>query len=207
MPIEDEGTVTRPSLELESTKSSNVFEPRKAFVALAVAGAIRGRVLEIGCGSGENSLYLAKRGSEVWGIDMVRTAVKHAQNRANEYGLDANFVFASALELEKLGQTFDTVIDSGMFQVFGERDRQRFAAGLKEVLNIGGRFHVLCFAEQDAKSAEPCNIRMREIQACFTEGWRILKMEPSLYEDPEHDCTQAWLATIERLPDDDGTIS
>jgi 2-polyprenyl-3-methyl-5-hydroxy-6-metoxy-1,4-benzoquinol methylase len=54
----------------------DVGRPQPAFVALARAGAIRGRVLDVGCGTGEHVLMEAELGLDVIGVDMVRTAIE-----------------------------------------------------------------------------------------------------------------------------------
>src|SRR5512135_2650476 len=107
--------------------------PQPVFVALEESGAIRGSVLDAGCGTGENALYLAARGHEVWGIDYVPVAVERARAKARERGLDVHFQQANALEMDQLGRQFDTVIDCGLFHTFSEEGRPSYAAGLAGV--------------------------------------------------------------------------
>ncbi len=56
--------------------------PQPAIVKLAEAGQIRGSVLDVGCGTGENLLYLAARGHEAWGLDFVPVAIERAKAKA-----------------------------------------------------------------------------------------------------------------------------
>ncbi len=65
--------------------------PQPAFVGLEEAGAIHESVLDAGCGTGENALYLASRGHEVWGIDFVPVAIERAREKAKQRGLTAHF--------------------------------------------------------------------------------------------------------------------
>ena len=55
---------------------------------LAEAGEIKGSVLDVGCGTGENALYLASLDHEVWGIDFAPVAIEKAQTKAWERGLE-----------------------------------------------------------------------------------------------------------------------
>ena len=57
-----------------------------AFVGLEEAGEIRGSVLDAGCGTGENALYLASRGHEVWGLDFIPVAIEGAKRRRRSGG-------------------------------------------------------------------------------------------------------------------------
>ena len=53
--------------------------PQPAIVKLAEAGQIRGSVLDVGCGTGENVLYLAAKGHETWGLDFVPGVIDHSE--------------------------------------------------------------------------------------------------------------------------------
>ena len=68
----------------------DIGEPQPEIVRLAESGAIEGKVLDIGCGTGENALYLAERGHEVWGIDFIATAIERARDKAQQRGLLSN---------------------------------------------------------------------------------------------------------------------
>jgi 2-polyprenyl-3-methyl-5-hydroxy-6-metoxy-1,4-benzoquinol methylase len=59
----------------------DIGRPQKEFIRLAEDGEISGRVLDVGCGTGENALYLAHLGFEVWGIDGAPSAIKKQKRR------------------------------------------------------------------------------------------------------------------------------
>src|SRR5215471_1883797 len=123
----------------------DIGRPQPAFVRLANEGRLIGRLLDAGCGTGENALLAASRGAEVTGIDVAPTAIARARAKASERGLTVRFEVADALDLGRLGLTADTVIDSGVFHVFGDDDRARYVASLAAVLRPGRRLlpHVL----------------------------------------------------------------
>src|SRR5271165_6795164 len=85
--------------------------PQPAIIRLAEAGQIRGNVLDVGCGTGENLLYLAARGHEAWGLDFVPLAIERAKAKAAQRAIEAHFLVGNSLELEQLGRQFDTVKD------------------------------------------------------------------------------------------------
>ena len=111
--------------------------PQPAIIKLAEAGQIRGSVLDVGCGTGENLLYLATRGHEAWGLDFVPVAIERAKAKAAQRGIDAHFIVGNALELKKLGRKFDTVIDCGLFHTFADEERPVFVKGLATCLGMG----------------------------------------------------------------------
>lgn len=100
-----------------------IGRPQKAL--LDVADRITGSVLDCGCGSGENALFLAGRGQKVTGIDFLAEPVKWARQKVDERGLAATFLVMDALALKALPEVFDSAIDSGLFHVFSDEDRRQ----------------------------------------------------------------------------------
>jgi ubiquinone/menaquinone biosynthesis C-methylase UbiE len=87
-------------------------------VGLASEGAFAGTVLDAGCGTGENALCVAAVGLSVLGVDLSESAVSRAREKAGARGIEADFIVADALHLEHLDQTFDTLLDCGLFHTF-----------------------------------------------------------------------------------------
>ena len=133
----------------------DIGRPQPAIVNLAEAGLVRGSVLDVGCGTGENLLFLAARGHEAWGIDFVPAAIERAKEKAKERGIDAHFLVGNALELEKLGRQFDTVIDCGLFHTFADEERPAFVRELAEILRSGGLLYILCFSDEQPGTEGP----------------------------------------------------
>ena len=178
----------------------DIGRPQKAFVDLADSGALTGRVLDIGCGTGEHTLMAAQHGLEATGIDAAPTAIAIAERKAAERRVNARFVTWDALELGKLGEQFDTVLDCGLFHVFSDEDRARYVDSLRAAIPHGGRYFVLCFSDSQPGDWGPRRIKREEIEASFADGWRIDSIEPSALEitiSPEG--ARAWLVSITRV--------
>ena len=178
----------------------DIGRPQSEIVRLAKQGGIKGRVLDVGCGTGENALYLAERGAEVvWGVDGAALAIEQAQTKATERELDARFLVGNALKLERLGTLFDTVLDSGMFHTFSDEERPRFERSLAAVLRPGGTFYMLCWSEQEPGSWGPRRVTQAEIRDTFGKGWIVRYIRESMYElTINGGGSRAWLAAIER---------
>ncbi|MGH3164307.1 MAG: methyltransferase domain-containing protein, partial [Trebonia sp.] len=108
----------------------DIGRPQPAFARLADEGRLTGRLLDAGCGTGENSLLAASHGADVTGIDVAPTAIARARAKAAERRLTARFEVADALDLGGVALTADTGIDSGVFHVFGDADRAQYVASL-----------------------------------------------------------------------------
>jgi SAM-dependent methyltransferase len=177
----------------------DVGRAQEEFVALADRGQIVPPVLDVGCGTGENILEMAERGFEAAGIDAAPRAIGKAIDKARERGLDVRFLVADALALATLGRRFRTVIDSGLFHVFDDEERAVFAASVADVLEPGGRYHLLCFSEHVPGEWGPRRVTQDEIRRTFDRGWRIAEIVETRFETTLPDgAVRAWRATIER---------
>jgi cyclopropane fatty-acyl-phospholipid synthase-like methyltransferase len=177
----------------------DIGRPQPAFLRLAETGALQGRVLDVGCGTGEHALMAAGLGMQATGIDSAPTAIESAKRKASERGIDARFVVWDARELPSLGERFDTVLDSGLFHVFDDEDRARFVESLGAVIPAGGRYYLLCFSERQPGQFGPRRVTQDEIRGSFAEGWRVDSIEPARMDvNIAPGVAQAWLATITR---------
>ncbi|WAM22758.1 MAG: methyltransferase domain-containing protein (plasmid) [Candidatus Methanoperedens sp.] len=184
----------------EGTPPWDIGRPQKEFVRLAEEREISGRVLDVGSGTGENALYLASVGFEVWGIDAAQSAIKIAKEKAKERGIAVNLLVSDALKLQLLKNNFDTVIDSGLFHVFSDEERPIFAASLSSALYPGGKYFMLCFSEHEPGTYGPRRVTQAEIRAAFSKGWKINYIREAVLETTfGSEGVKAWLSSISRL--------
>ncbi|HEY4944571.1 MAG TPA: class I SAM-dependent methyltransferase [Candidatus Limnocylindrales bacterium] len=177
----------------------DIGRPQGALVRLAGSGLIVGSVLDAGCGTGENALYLAARGHRVLGVDVAAAAIERAAGKAADRGLPAEFLLADALDLAALDRTFDTVLDVGLFHTLDDAERLRYAASLGTVLGPGGRAFVLCWSDRNPFGRGPRRISPGEIRETFLDGWRVEAIDPEWLETRLPDGRiHAWLARIVR---------
>ena len=130
-------------------------------------------VLDAGCGTGENALFLAVSGHHVTGIDFVDEAIRMARRKAAERDLTVEFQVKDAMTLGDWDKRFATVIDSGLFHVFSDEDRVRYVAGLTHVTEPGGRLLLLCFSDEEPGTHGPRRVTQREIRAAFENSWTV----------------------------------
>jgi SAM-dependent methyltransferase len=169
-------------------------------VRLASDGGFAGAVLDAGCGTGENALHLASLGLPVLGVDVAETALATARAKADERGIEVAFAAADALELERLGRRFATVLDCGLFHTFDREERPRYVASLASVTEHDGTLYVLCFSDEGPDPG-PHPIGQDELTGAFNpgSGWRVAAIQPERLQTRYHDHgAPAWLATIRR---------
>jgi SAM-dependent methyltransferase len=160
----------------------DIGEPQPEIVRLTDEGAIRSVVLDVGCGTGENALFLAARGYDVWGIDYIPKAIERARDKAIKRGLGVHFQVGDALKLDVLGRTFDTVIDCGLFHTFSDEERALFVRGLARTVRPGGVAYLLCFSDQEPPGEGPRRVTQEEIRAAFREWWDVESIQETRFK-------------------------
>jgi 2-polyprenyl-3-methyl-5-hydroxy-6-metoxy-1,4-benzoquinol methylase len=191
----DEAYGARPPWDIDG--------PQPDLARLLDAGLIQGRVLDVGCGTGENALHFASRGVDVTGLDASDVAITRARAKARQRGLRARFIQGDARQLSTLGETFDTITDSGLLHVFSDQEMRQVIRGIHAVLRPSGTYWLMCFSEH-ATLPGPRRLARQRIATLFKDGWEIRSIEPAKFEviggrHHEGDRTAAaWLAGIER---------
>jgi cyclopropane fatty-acyl-phospholipid synthase-like methyltransferase len=182
-----------------ATPPWDIGRPQPAFLELAQAGAVRGKVLDAGCGTGEHTLMAAALGLDALGIDASPTAIAAAEGKARERGVSARFLVWNALELASLNERFDTVLDCGLFHIFDDEDRASFVDSLRAVVPAGGRYFMLCFSDRQPGDSGPRRVSQEEIRANFSEGWHVDSIEPAKIEvNTDPNGIIAWRSAITR---------
>lgn len=195
------GTLAGPEDLYASRPPWDIGRPQPAFLALARADAITGPVLDAGCGTGEHTLMAAALCLDATGIDLASAALRAAGQKAAERGLPARFLRQDPLRLADLGESFGTVLDCGLFHIFGDCDRAAYTRSLRSALAPGGRYFMLCISDaQPPGDWGPVHrVSLGEITATFAGGWQVDSIEPATLDiSTSPDGIRAWLTTVTR---------
>jgi len=184
----------------------DIGTPQPAMSALLEKYPPTDLILDVGCGSGDLSIYLAQLGHQVVGIDFVETAITKAQEKIGslppEVASLLNFQVADALKPSLLEQRFGAVVDSGFLHLFNPDQCDHFIEELALTLLPHARYYLHEFAIEFPVPNVPRPITATELQARFTsdKGWHIQEIQSVEFLSRVAPPVPAICACIERLP-------
>jgi len=126
--------------------------PPEELVELIESGKIKPcKVLDVGCGEGFYSVYLAKEGFDVTGIDLSENAIKYAKQNAEKAGVKARFIAMDILDLDRINEKFDFIFEWALLHHIIPEKRKKYVENLRKLLNKNGKYFSICFNIKDRK--------------------------------------------------------
>jgi len=178
-----------------------IDRPQPEVIRLIEQGKFESPVLDLGCGTGDNTIELARHGLVVKGLDAVPEALERARKKMEKAGLKQppEFVLGDALRLAESRLKATTVLDCALFHTFSDEERGEYIRGLEAVLSCGGRLHILSFSELETRQPGPRRLSLSEITGSFGSGWRVEDSVRCRYWDRVRpDGAHAWRVSFVR---------
>jgi len=131
----------------------NVETPPEAVVELVRSGSIKPcKTVDLGCGAGNQAVYLAGMGFSVTGVDSSAEAIRLAGENAAKKKVSCRFVVADVLgDLREIPDTFDFAYDWELLHHIYPEQRETYIANVQRLLNQGGKYLSFCFSEHDTQ--------------------------------------------------------
>jgi SAM-dependent methyltransferase len=133
-----------------------------------------GSALDVGCGTGDASIYLAQHGWKVTGVDFVPKALNKARAKAQAAAVAVNFVQADVTHLSRpgIGTGFQLIVDNGCFHGMSDHDRDLYVNEITAVAAPGARLAMVAF--KPGVPIGPAGVEQAEIERRFTPAWSLL---------------------------------
>jgi len=166
---------------------SDVVPPE--VTSLAEHNGERRRALDLGCGTGAHSIYLAQHGFTVVGVDFSSKAIEMARDKARRTGTAIDFRIGDVTRLEFLREPFDVVLDIGCFHGLDAAGRARYAGHLARLTRPGSAFLLWAF---DRPSPFGVAVTQETAQQYFAPHFAVRRIEPSFLH--QRASTWYWLS-------------
>jgi len=124
----------------------------------------------------------------------VPKAIEVAREKANKNNVNIQFEVINMLgDLSKTNlkqHSYDTILDSAVFHVFSNEDRQTYIKNVEYLIKPGGLYIQLCFSEKETREGGPRRITKSDLNELFSSktGWTIESIEDVIYES-RSDCS------------------
>jgi 2-polyprenyl-3-methyl-5-hydroxy-6-metoxy-1,4-benzoquinol methylase len=190
----------------------NLAEPPDLLVEAVASGKIKPcRTADLGCGTGNYAIWMARQGFEIIGIDFSRNAVKLAQESAAREKVDCRFEVADLLgDMSRFYGGFDFAYDWELLHHIFPDDRTRYLKNVHNLLRPDGQYLSVAFSETDPSFGGTGQYRdtplgtklyfssIGELQKLYTPLFDI--MELTVIEIPgshgPHMAHKAWLKPL-----------
>ncbi|MBI5030353.1 MAG: class I SAM-dependent methyltransferase [Chloroflexi bacterium] len=152
-------------------------------VAFVANNSTHGRALDLGCGTGTNSIYLASQGYQVVGVDFSSKAIASARFKAKREQLAIDFHVADVTHLEFLNEPFDYVLDIGCLHAIDETGRTRYAEHIARLTQSGSVFMLYAFSPRPANEPRHLiqfrnvGITPDQVEKLFASDFKLERIE------------------------------
>lgn len=123
-----------------------VLGPREELVRLVESGRLQPcRAIDLGCGTGDNAIFLAQRDFDVTGVDYAPSAIAKAKQKAEEAGVTVAFHVDDLTRLRGDYGTFDLLVDYSTLDDLRPAAREQYVRSVLPLARPGALFLLYCF--------------------------------------------------------------
>lgn len=170
----------------EGTPPWDMGTPKRELVQVLAEGRVPvGTALDLGCGTGADAIYLARRGFEVTAVDCSAMALERAHTRAEMAGALVRFVLADVFSFGPKAGPFDFVYDGGFYHTERQTELRRYLDLLWRVTKPGSYY--LCLAGSTSEEAEggPPQVSEEQIRGELGRLFEFVHLRPFRFESPQ----------------------
>jgi SAM-dependent methyltransferase len=157
-----------------------------------------GKALVLGCGTGTNAIFLARKGFEVTGLEVAPTALKIAEAKAREAGVKVRWIVADAANPPHI-EPFDFLFDRGCYHHVRWVNREGYVAAVRRLTRPGGQFLLLSFRATSDRQGKP-RVKESQIREDFSPAFEFEWLEEMRFDSRSgiEKSAPAWTVLMKR---------
>jgi SAM-dependent methyltransferase len=175
--------------------------PSSHLKAAVEGGQIKpGRAAVLGCGTGTNAIYLAKKGFDVTAIDIAPTALNLAQTKARKADVKVRWLLADVLAPPADLETFDFIFDRGCYHGVRRNNAEAYVKAVKRLSRPGTEILILAGNANEKRHYGPPRVKEEELRADFSSAFDFVRLDTVHFDsvDPKQQGALAWSVLLRR---------
>jgi cyclopropane fatty-acyl-phospholipid synthase-like methyltransferase len=158
-----------------------------------------GRALDVGCGTGDTSIYLARHGWDVTAFDFVNNALDTARAKTAAAGVRVRMLQADVTKLDayEVGRGFQLIVDNGCLHGLTDEGRDAYVRQITAAAATDAMLVVAGFAEA-RRIRGPRGFNRPEIERRFSGSWELIGVskDPAVSRRPDD---PVWVYELRRV--------
>ena len=178
--------IGKPDFNLIETVAATPIKPCKA--------------LELGCGTGDNAIWLSQQNFRVVAIDASEDAIEKAKSKAGESNVKCDFIVSDIMTSRIEGAPFGFAFDRGCFHTLGpDQERRRFAEIVHDCLGRDGLWlSLIGNADEPREGPGPPKLTARDIVNSVEPHFEILWLVSGSFGSNLPEAPRAWVCLMRR---------
>jgi SAM-dependent methyltransferase len=158
------------------------------------------KAFEIGCGTGDNAIWLAQQNFHVVGIDASEEAIEKAKSKAGESNVKCDFIVSDIMTSRIEGAPFGFAFDRGCFHTLdSDQERRRFAEIVHGHLGTDGLWlSLIGSADEQREGPGPPQLTARDIVNAVEPYFEILSLVSGSFGANRPQPPRAWVCLMRR---------
>ena len=158
------------------------------------------KTLELGCGTGDNAIWLSQKGFEVSAFDLSEIAIDKAKLKAGEIGVNVNFFVADFLKDNIKGAPFEFVFDRGVFHSFDEENEQdQFARNVAGNLKDDGLWLSLIGSADETREGQgPPRRSAYKVVKAVEPYFKIISLKAGKFDSLDEIPPKIWICLLQK---------
>jgi SAM-dependent methyltransferase len=158
------------------------------------------KALDIGCGTGDNSIWLAQKQFQVTGTDVSEIAIEKAKEKALKSNVRCTFLVVDFIKYRIEDAPFGFVFDRGCFHAFdSNKERKRFAKNVASNLKTDGLWlSLIGSADEPRQGPGPPQRTANDIVAAVESYFEILSLISSHFDSNRQNPPKCWVCLMQK---------